>query len=72
MEYMSVTLETSHADMLPLKEAPKNMLCMSVTLETSHAVRSALKAETYTNMRLMLVTLETSHADMLPLNCRAL
>ena len=72
MEFMSVTLETFHVDMLPLKLAPKNMLCISVTLETSHVVRSALKAETCTNMWLMLVTLETSHEDMLPLNCRAL
>ena len=34
---MSVTLEVSHPEMVPLNEvAPKNMLDMSVTAEVSH------------------------------------
>ena len=41
---MSVTPETSHVDMLPLKEeALSNVPRMLVTLETSHEERSALK-----------------------------
>ena len=56
MEFMLVTLDTSHADRSELKaSAPLNMKSMLVTLDTFHADRSELKALAPLNMKSMSV-----------------
>ena len=59
-----ITLETSHPEMSPSKEVPKNVATMFATLETSHPERSPSKAATSKNMYRMLVTPERSGASV--------
>ena len=64
---MSVTLDTCHRDMSPLKAwACENMPCMSLTRDTSHLEMSPLNESLKAKIRFMLVTFETSQSPIGP------
>ena len=67
MKDMSVTRDTSHLEMSPLKDlASLNMPFIVVTLDTSHFEMSPLKEFSRTNNPRMSVTLDTSHSAIGP------
>ena len=63
----SVTWDTFHLLMSPLKSLKKNIEFISVTLDTFHLLMSPLKS-LWENILLMLVTLDTFHLLMSPSN----
>ena len=68
MLLMLVTLDTSHFEMLQLKDvALQNIPPILVTLDTSHLEISLLKAFAPRNMEAIVVTRDTSHFEMSPL-----
>ena len=68
MPDISVTLDTSHFEMSPLKDVSENMPVISVTLDTSHFEMSLLNDVARVNIKVMSATLDTSHFERSPMN----
>ena len=67
MRVMSVTLDTRHFEILPLKYfVPLNMPNMLVTFDTVHLERSLLKYTASMNVPNMSVTRDTFHFETSP------